>query len=124
MDSLKQPPSCLCNCYFYSTNFSFSCPNCLSIKPRTCHHKLPTSNTNTKTASVISECNTKSESHTTSPSPLALLYSISLTPKLLNIKTSPPRISVNPNTSYSTPYYYSSPTTFQPQINQVMSTYC
>ena len=84
----NHPPAyaiAICN----STNFSFSCPNCLSIKPLTSPHKLPTSNTNTKPASIISECNSKPESHTTSPSPLALLCSISLTPKLLNLKTSP-----------------------------------
>ena len=74
---------------FNLPNFSFSCPNCISIKPLTSPHKLLTSNKNTKPASVISECNTTSESHTTTPSPLALLCSISLTPKLLNIKTSP-----------------------------------
>ena len=90
MGSLKQPPPAYSIAIFNSTNFSFSCPNYLSIKSLTSPHKLPTSNTNTKHASVISEYNTKPKSHTTSPSPLALLCSMSLTPKLLNIKTSHP----------------------------------
>ena len=84
---LNNPPPDYAIAIFNSTNLS--CPNCLSIKPLTSPHKRPTSNNNTKPASVISECNTKPESHTTSPSSLALLCSISLTPKLLNIKTSP-----------------------------------
>ena len=86
---LNNPPPAYAIALFNSTNFSFSCPNCLSIKPLTSPHKLPTSNTNTKSASVISEFNTKHESHTTSPSPSALLCSFSLIPKLLNIKTFP-----------------------------------
>ena len=86
---LNNPPPDYAITIFNSINFSFSCPNCLSIKPLTSPHKLPTSNTNTKPASVISDCNTKPESHTTSPLPLPLLCSISLTSKLLNIKTSP-----------------------------------
>ena len=100
---LNNPPPAYAIAIFNSTNFSFSYPNCLSIKPFTSPHKLPTSNKNTKPASAISECNTKTESHTTSPSPLALLCSISLTPKLLNIKTSSPRISVNPTIYHNSP---------------------
>ena len=76
---LNNPPPAYAIAIFNSTNFSFSCPNCLSIKPITSPNKRPTSNKNTKPASVISECNTKPESHTTSPSSLALLCSISQT---------------------------------------------
>ena len=91
MTHLNNPPPSYAITIFNSANYSFSCPNCISIKPLTRPHKLPTSNTNTKPSSVIPECNTKPESHTTPshhqpfyvPSPLLPNYSILKPPPAL-----------------------------------------